>query len=160
MNALELQALRRIFDMTIEECTIYITGIIIRQHGNDGKLATYPSLQKSLPLKEMKAKRQRRINAIVDKINNRIGNNTMRYFPDLSSFQSIYTEGILSSGKFINLLLPNFSHMIWSGCVRRKLYRRIVLIPDRKPHNHDIDLSPYPICFLPVYTTVTFRRHL
>ncbi len=34
-----------------------------------------------------------RINAIVDKINNRIGNNTMRYFPDLSSFQSIYTEG-------------------------------------------------------------------
>ncbi|ELY7895434.1 DUF1870 family protein, partial [Salmonella enterica] len=25
MNALELQALRRIFDMTIEECTIYIT---------------------------------------------------------------------------------------------------------------------------------------
>ncbi|EMO7630675.1 DUF1870 family protein, partial [Salmonella enterica] len=23
MNALELQALRRIFDMTIEECTIY-----------------------------------------------------------------------------------------------------------------------------------------
>ncbi len=64
----------------------------------------------------MKAERQRRINAIVDKINNRIGNNTMRYFPDLSSFQSIYTEGILSSGKFINLLLPNFSHDLERLC--------------------------------------------
>lgn len=160
MNALELQALRRIFDMTIEECTIYITQIILGNPATMGSWRHTHLLQKSLPLKEMKAVRQRRINAIVDKINNRIGNNTMRYFPDLSSFQSIYTEGILSSGKFINLLLPNFSHMIWSGCVRRKLYRRIVLIPDRKPHNHDIDLSPYPICFLPVYTTVTFRRHL
>lgn len=161
MNALELQALRRIFDMTIEECTIYITqdnNSATWQRWEAGDIPISPEI--IARLKEMKARRQRRINAIVDKINNRIGNNTMRYFPDLSSFQSIYTEGILSSGKFINLLLPNFSHMIWSGCVRRKLYRRIVLIPDRKPHNHDIDLSPYPICFLPVYTTVTFRRHL
>ncbi|VDZ94349.1 putative cytoplasmic protein [Salmonella enterica subsp. enterica] len=147
--------------MTIEECTIYITqdnNSATWQRWEAGDIPISPEI--IARLKEMKARRQRRINAIVDKINNRIGNNTMRYFPDLSSFQSIYTEGDLSSGKFINLLLPNFSHMIWSGCVRRKLYRRIVLIPDRKPHNHDIDLSPYPICFLPVYTTVTFRRHL
>ncbi|EBH5837181.1 YdiL family protein [Salmonella enterica] len=94
MNALELQALRRIFDMTIEECTIYITqdnNSETWQRWEAGDTPISPEI--IARLKEMKARRQRRINAIVDKINNRIGNNTMRYFPDLSSFQSIYTEG-------------------------------------------------------------------
>lgn len=39
---------------------------------------------------EMKARRKLRINAIIEKINNRIGNNTMRFFPDLISFQAVY----------------------------------------------------------------------
>ncbi|ECD0352543.1 DUF1870 family protein [Salmonella enterica subsp. enterica] len=94
MNALELQALRCIFDMTIEECTIYITqdnNSATWQRWEAGDIPISPEI--IARLKEMKARRQRRINAIVDKINNRIGNNTMRYFPDLSSFQSIYTEG-------------------------------------------------------------------
>lgn len=81
MNALELQALRRIFDMTIEECTIYITqdnNSATWQRWEAGDIPISPEI--IARLKEMKARRQRRINAIVDKINNRIGNNTMRYF--------------------------------------------------------------------------------
>lgn len=93
MNALELQALRRIFDMTIEECTIYITQIIIRQLATMGSWRHTHLSRNHCRAKGNESQRQRRINAIVDKINNRIGNNTMRYFPDLSSFQSIYTEG-------------------------------------------------------------------
>lgn len=161
MNALELQALRRIFDMTIEECTIYITqdnNSTTWQRWEAGDTPISPEI--IARLKEMKARRQRRINAIVDKIIT--ASAIIQCVTSLIYllFSPFIQRVILSSGKFINLLLPNFSHMIWSGCVRRKLYRRIVLIPDRKPHNHDIDLSPYPICFLPVYTTVTFRRHL
>ena len=29
----------------------------------------------------------------VEKINNRIGNNTMRFFPDLTAFQQVYPDG-------------------------------------------------------------------
>ncbi|EBS7634964.1 DUF1870 family protein [Salmonella enterica] len=94
MNALELHALRRIFDMTIEECAIYIAvdnNPTAWQRWESGA-ATIPS-EIITSLREMKAKRQRHINAIIDKINHRIGNNTMRYFTDLSSFQTIYTDG-------------------------------------------------------------------
>ncbi|MGK3572864.1 DUF1870 family protein, partial [Escherichia coli] len=31
--------------------------------------------------------------AIIEKINNRIGNNTMRFFPDLTAFQQVYPDG-------------------------------------------------------------------
>ncbi|QUJ07108.1 DUF1870 domain-containing protein [Salmonella enterica subsp. enterica] len=97
--------------MTIEECTIYGHPDNTRQPRNDGKLAT-PHLQKIIAVKgnESRETATNSIFIVGIKINNRIGNNVQCVTPDLSSFQSIYTEGILSSGKFINLLLPNFSH--------------------------------------------------
>ncbi|HCC0886882.1 TPA: YdiL family protein [Salmonella enterica] len=94
MNAFELHALRRIFDMTIAECATYIT-----QDNNSTAWQRWEAGEATIPpeiiarLMEIKAKRQRRINAIIDKINHRIGNNTMRYFSDLHTFQSVYTEG-------------------------------------------------------------------
>ncbi len=94
MNAFELHALRHIFNMTIEECAAYIT-----QDNNSTAWERWETGDAIIPpeiitrLMEVKAKRQRRINAIINKINHRIGNNTMRYFSDLPTFQSVYTDG-------------------------------------------------------------------
>ena len=91
MNALELQAIRHIFAMTVEESARYIA--------RDNNVAAWRQWEKGereIPediiriCSEMKARRKLRINAIIDKINNRIGNNTMRFFPDLNAFQAVY----------------------------------------------------------------------
>ena len=37
--------------------------------------------------------RKKHLHAIIEKINNRIGNNTMRFFPDLTAFQQVYPDG-------------------------------------------------------------------
>ena len=90
MNALELQAIRHIFAMTVEESAKYIA--------RDNNVAAWQQWEKGereIPediiriCSEMKARRKLRINAIIDKINNRIGNNTMRFFPDFISFQTV-----------------------------------------------------------------------
>ncbi|QMD53073.1 YdiL family protein [Citrobacter sp. RHB35-C21] len=91
MNALELQAIRHIFAMTVEESAMYIS----RDH-NVAAWQQWENGEKEIPeditriCAEMKARRKLRINAIIEKINNRIGNNTMRFFPDLISFQAVY----------------------------------------------------------------------
>ncbi|CAD7564252.1 MULTISPECIES: YdiL family protein [Citrobacter] len=91
MNALELQAFRHIFAMTVEESAMYIS----RDH-NVAAWHQWESGEREIPeditriCAEMKAMRKLRINAIIDKINNRIGNNTMRFFPDFISFQTVY----------------------------------------------------------------------
>lgn len=91
MNALELQAIRHIFSMTVEESAMYIS----RDH-NVAAWQQWENGEREIPeditriCAEMKARRKLRINAIIEKINNRIGNNTMRFFPDLISFQAVY----------------------------------------------------------------------
>ncbi|MDM3454924.1 YdiL family protein [Citrobacter sp. Cb028] len=91
MNALELQAIRHIFAMTVEESAMYIS----RNH-NVAAWQQWENGEREIPeditriCAEMKARRKLRINAIIEKINNRIGNNTMRFFPDLISFQAVY----------------------------------------------------------------------
>ena len=91
MNALELQAIRHIFAMTVEESAMYIS----RDH-NVAAWQQWENGEREIPeditriCAEMKARRKLRINAIIEKINNRIGNNTMRFFPDLISFQAVY----------------------------------------------------------------------
>lgn len=91
MNALELEAIRHIFAMTVEESAMYIS----RDH-NVAAWQQWENGEREIPeditriCAEMKARRKLRINAIIEKINNRIGNNTMRFFPDLISFQAVY----------------------------------------------------------------------
>ncbi|ASE41323.1 DUF1870 domain-containing protein [Citrobacter braakii] len=91
MNALELQAIRHIFAMTVEESAMYISrdhNVAAWQQWENGKREIPEDITRICA--EMKARRKLRINAIIEKINNRIGNNTMRFFPDLISFQAVY----------------------------------------------------------------------
>lgn len=93
MNAFELQAFRHLFALSIEESAIYIAGdgnVTAWQQWENGDRDIPESIVQSCA--EMKAKRKLRINAIIEKINNRIGNNTMRFFPDLMSFQVVYHD--------------------------------------------------------------------
>ena len=91
MNALELQAIRHIFAMTVEESAMYISrdhNVAAWQQWENGEREITEDITRICA--EMKARRKLRINAIIEKINNRIGNNTMRFFPDLISFQAVY----------------------------------------------------------------------
>lgn len=91
MNALELQAIRHIFAMTVEESAMYISrdhNVTAWQQWENGEREIPEDIARICT--EMKARRKLRINAIIEKINNRIGNNTMRFFPDLISFQAVY----------------------------------------------------------------------
>lgn len=93
MNAFELQAFRHLFALSIEESAIYIAldgNVIAWQQWENGKRDIPENIVQRCA--EMKAKRKLRINAIIEKINNRIGNNTMRFFPDLMSFQAVYNN--------------------------------------------------------------------
>ncbi|NDO83668.1 hypothetical protein CJP72_23835 [Citrobacter sp. NCU1] len=94
MNAFELQALRQIFSMTVEECAMWIAPDynIETWHQWENGSAKVPStiVEKLLTMRQ---KRKSHINAIIEKINNRIGNNTMRFFDNLADFQVVYREG-------------------------------------------------------------------
>lgn len=94
MNAYELQALRHVFAMTVEECVSWIApeyNVTAWQQRENGESEIPPAIVETLM--EMRRKRKLRINAIVEKINNRIGNNTMRFFPELTDFQEVYRDG-------------------------------------------------------------------
>ena len=120
MNALELQAIRHIFAMTVEESAMYIS----RDH-NVAAWQQWENGEREIPeditriCAEMKARRKLRINAIIEKINNRIGNNTMRFFPDLISFQAVYQHDDFLDWKSINRPLLNCMPTILSVCVKR-----------------------------------------
>lgn len=94
MNHLELQALRQLFFMTVEESANYIS-----HDGNVAAWHQWENGESEVPaaiiatFTQMITKRKAHINAIIDKINNRIGNNTMRFFPDYASFLAIYSQG-------------------------------------------------------------------
>ncbi|SQB79708.1 YdiL protein [Escherichia coli] len=85
MNAYELQALRHIFAMTIDECATWIA-----QTGNSESWRQWENGKCAIPdyvveqLLAMRQQRKKHLHAIIEKINNRIGNNTMRFFPRLN----------------------------------------------------------------------------
>lgn len=91
MNAYELQALRHIFAMTIDECATWIA-----QTGDSESWRQWENGKCAIPdrvveqLLAMRQQRKKHLHAIIEKINNRIGNNTMRFFPDLTAFQRVY----------------------------------------------------------------------
>ncbi|MCB5309079.1 YdiL family protein [Yersinia massiliensis] len=99
MNYLELQALRQLFFMSIEESAQFILGDNIEEIKKVQMWQQWENGEQEIPvavietLTSMNEKRRKRINAIIDKINNRIGNNTMRFFPDYEAFHSIYPDG-------------------------------------------------------------------
>ena len=94
MNHLELQALRQLFFMSIAEAATYISGdsnVTTWQRWEKGEFAIPPVVSEKL--QEMNNKRRERLNAIIEKINNRIGNNTMRFFTDYDAFREVYPDG-------------------------------------------------------------------
>ncbi|MCL8378880.1 YdiL family protein [Escherichia coli] len=94
MNAYARQALSHIIAMTIDECATCIaqTGDSEswRQWDNS-KCAIHDRVVEQLLA--MRQQRKKHLHAIIEKINNRIGNNTMRFFHDLTAFQRVYTDG-------------------------------------------------------------------
>ncbi|MTH46914.1 YdiL family protein [Intestinirhabdus alba] len=94
MNAYELQALRHIFALSVTECVRWIApGARTEEwlRWESGEQAIPPAIVDALLA--MRQQRKKRIDAIIDKINNRIGNNTMRYFVTFADFQAVYSEG-------------------------------------------------------------------
>lgn len=94
MNAYELQALRHIFAMTVDECATWIAQTDDSEswrRWENGKSAIPDSVVEKLLA--MRQQRKKHLHAIIEKINNRIGNNTMRFFPDLTAFQRVYPDG-------------------------------------------------------------------
>ncbi|PTA91571.1 MULTISPECIES: YdiL family protein [Kosakonia] len=94
MNAYELQALRHILAMSIEECATWIA-----PDNTAAEWQAWEKGEKAIPadivekLQALRKKRQSHINALIQRINNRIGNNTMRFFVDLAAFRTIYHDG-------------------------------------------------------------------
>lgn len=118
MNALELQAIRHIFAMTVEESARYIA-----RDDNTAAWQQWEKGEKEIPedivriCSEMKARRKLRINAIIEKINNRIGNNTMRFFPDLNAFQAVYHhEGFLDWKIYQSAAVELYAHDLERMC--------------------------------------------
>ncbi|KHN59002.1 hypothetical protein OI70_06730 [Dickeya fangzhongdai] len=94
MNHLELLAMRQLFLLSVDEAAYYIA-----EDGNNEQWVMWERGERKIPLlivekiESMNKERKRRISAIIEKINNRIGNNTMRYFTDFDDFLSVYTDG-------------------------------------------------------------------
>lgn len=94
MNAYELQTLRHIFVMTIDECATWIA-----QTGDNEGWRQWENGKCAIPdrivgqLLAMRQQRKKHLHAIIEKINSRIGNNTMCFFPDLTAFQRVYSDG-------------------------------------------------------------------
>lgn len=118
MNAYELQALRHIFAMTIDECATWIA-----QTGDNESWRQWENGKCAIPdrvveqLLAMRQQRKKHLHAIIEKINNRIGNNTMRFFPDLTAFQRVYPDGNFIDWKIYQSVAAEYMHTIWSGFV-------------------------------------------
>ncbi|STI33225.1 YdiL protein [Escherichia coli] len=80
--------------MTIDECATWIA-----QTGDSESWRQWENGKCAIPdcvveqLLAMRQQRKKHLHAIIEKINNRIGNNTMRFFPDLTAFQQVYPDG-------------------------------------------------------------------
>ncbi|MFS2223180.1 DUF1870 family protein [Pantoea sp. B65] len=94
MNHLELQALRHIFFLSIEEAAQYLA-----TDDDVSRWLRYEQGEEEITpliiakLSELLAQRKSRMNAIINKINSRIGNNTMKYFPSFEEFTRTYPDG-------------------------------------------------------------------
>ncbi|QIZ49125.1 DUF1870 family protein [Dickeya zeae] len=94
MNHLELLAMRQLFLLSVDEAAYYIAN-----HGNNEQWVMWERGEQEIPVliveqfESMNQERKRRISAIIEKINNRIGNNTMRSFTDFNDFLSVYPDG-------------------------------------------------------------------
>lgn len=65
----------------------------------------------------MRQQRKKHLHAIIE-INNRIGNNTMRFFPDLTAFQQVYPDGNFIDWKIYQSVAAElYARTIWSGFV-------------------------------------------
>lgn len=94
MNPLELQALRQLFFMSIDEAATYIANGAESETWRLWESGAQPIPTEVIDtLMLMNKKRKQRLDAIIEKINNRIGNNTMRFFPDYADFRTVYTDG-------------------------------------------------------------------
>ena len=93
MNAYELQALRHIFAMTIDECATWIAQTGDSESWRQWENDSLDWVSKCEFYKIPRQQRKKHLHAIIEKINNRIGNNTMRFFPDLTAFQQVYPDG-------------------------------------------------------------------
>ncbi|EOW23743.1 DUF1870 family protein [Escherichia coli] len=96
MNAYELQALRHIFAMTIDECATWIA-----QTGDNESWRQWENGKCAIPdrvveqLLAMRQQRKKHLHAIIEKINNRIGNNTMRFFGNDSNLLIVFYVQIM-----------------------------------------------------------------
>ncbi|ACZ75676.1 MULTISPECIES: DUF1870 family protein [Dickeya] len=94
MNHLELLAMRQLFLLSVDEAAYYIA-----EDGNNEQWEMWERGEREIPLpivekfESMKKERKQRISAIIEKINNRIGNNTMRSFSSFNEFLAVYTDG-------------------------------------------------------------------
>lgn len=94
MNNLELQALRYLFFLSVKESATWISG-----DSDTEKWSQWESGEKEIPediivkMEALRLIRKERIAAIVHKINDRIGNNTMRYFTSFEDFLQVYPSG-------------------------------------------------------------------
>ncbi|MTD26309.1 Aca2/YdiL-like domain-containing protein [Erwinia sorbitola] len=88
MNYLELQALRHIFLLSIEEAASHIAKDNDPAAWKKRELGQEEISEKIIHrFEELLIQRQHHMNAIIDKINLRIGNNTMKYFPTFEEFK-------------------------------------------------------------------------
>lgn len=100
MNHLELQALRHIFFLSIEEAAEYIArdsdvAAWKQKESGDAKIGEAIISRFDTLL----IQRKHHMNAIIDKINSRIGNNTMKYFSSFEEFQHTWPDGDLLAWK-------------------------------------------------------------
>lgn len=80
--------------MSIDEAATYIANGADNDAWRLWENGTHPIPAEIVDtLTAMNKKRKQRLNAIIEKINNRIGNNTMRFFPDYADLLAVYTEG-------------------------------------------------------------------
>ena len=102
MNALELQAIRHIFAMTVEESARYIA--------RDNNVSAWQQWEKG----------EREIPEDIIRIcseMNRIGNNTMRFFPDLNAFQAVYHhDGFLDWKIYQSAAVELYAHDLERMC--------------------------------------------
>ncbi len=109
MNAYELQALRHIFAMTVDECATWIA-----QTGDSESWRRWENGKSAIPdsvvekLLAMRQQRKKHLHAIIEKINNRIGNNTMRFFPDLTAFQRVGNDSNLLIVFYVQIMPDDF----------------------------------------------------
>ncbi len=88
--------------MTIDECATWIAQPVTVKAGVSGKMANTPFLIGSRATVGYASAKKKTSSCHHEKINNRIGNNTMRFFPDLTAFNKSTLMAILLTGRSIN----------------------------------------------------------